>query len=133
MRTASAGTASAGTASAGTASAGTTPGRAASGGTTPGRSPSATGPAAEAIPAAGRRRRRGDDQQDPLFTSEELTGPPEGVPSVGGSPAVPALAPAEHELVAAWDLDAGLLLAERDRQRRRGKGPIPVMLPARLS
>src|SRR5207253_7483825 len=41
--------------------------------------------------------------------------------------------PAEQELVAAWDLDAGLLLAERERQQRRGKGPIPVMLPARLS
>jgi DNA helicase II / ATP-dependent DNA helicase PcrA len=106
----------------------------ASRGTAPGSSPSTTGPAAAAIPAVGRRRRRrGDDHQDALFTSEELTGPPEGVPSAGGSPAVPALAPAEQELVAAWDLDAGLLLAERDRQQRRGKGPIPVMLPARLS
>src|SRR5262249_59917149 len=43
------------------------------------------------------------------------------------------LTPEERELVAAWDLDAGLLLAERDRQRRRGDGPVPVLLPARLS
>ena len=35
--------------------------------------------------------------------------------------------------MAAWELDAGLLLAERDRQRRRGDGPVPVLLPARLS
>ena len=43
------------------------------------------------------------------------------------------LTPAERELVAAWDLDAGLLLAERDRQRERGDGPVPVFLPSRLS
>ena len=43
------------------------------------------------------------------------------------------LTPAEHEMVAAWDLDAGLLLAERERQRHRGHGPLPVVLPARLS
>ena len=35
--------------------------------------------------------------------------------------------------MAAWERDAGLLLAERDRQQRRGDGPVPVMLPARLS
>jgi DNA helicase II / ATP-dependent DNA helicase PcrA len=43
------------------------------------------------------------------------------------------LTPAEREIVAAWERDAGLLLAERDRQQRRGDGPVPVMLPARLS
>jgi DNA helicase-2/ATP-dependent DNA helicase PcrA len=43
------------------------------------------------------------------------------------------LTPAERELVAAWERDAGLLLAERERQRRRGDGPLPVMLPTRLS
>ena len=43
------------------------------------------------------------------------------------------LTPAEREIVAAWERDAGLLLAERGRQQRRGDGPIPVMLPARLS
>src|SRR5258708_10257299 len=89
------------------------------GGTSAGRAASA--PAAPA--AGGRRRGRADDQQDALFTSEELTAQaPAGT-----------LTPAEQELVAAWDLDAELLLAERDRQRRRGEGPIPVMLPARLS
>jgi DNA helicase II / ATP-dependent DNA helicase PcrA len=44
-----------------------------------------------------------------------------------------ALTSAEQELVAAWELDAGLLLAERERRRHRGDGPAPVLLPARLS
>jgi DNA helicase-2/ATP-dependent DNA helicase PcrA len=39
----------------------------------------------------------------------------------------------ELELVAAWELDTGLLLAERDAQRARGDGPVEVVLPARLS
>jgi DNA helicase II / ATP-dependent DNA helicase PcrA len=39
----------------------------------------------------------------------------------------------ERELVAAWELDTGLLLAERDAQRARGDGPVEVALPARLS
>jgi len=39
----------------------------------------------------------------------------------------------ERELVAAWELDAGLLLAERGRQRARGDGPVEVLLPDRLS
>ncbi len=39
----------------------------------------------------------------------------------------------ERELVAAWELDAGLLLAERGRQQARGEGPVEVMLPDRLS
>ena len=39
----------------------------------------------------------------------------------------------ERELVAAWDLDAGLLLAERDARIARGDGPVEVVLPARLS
>jgi DNA helicase II / ATP-dependent DNA helicase PcrA len=39
----------------------------------------------------------------------------------------------ERELIAAWDLDAGLLLAERGRQRDRGDGPVEVLLPDRLS
>jgi DNA helicase-2/ATP-dependent DNA helicase PcrA len=45
----------------------------------------------------------------------------------------PGLTTADEQLVAAWELDAGLLLAERDRQRRRGNGPVPVPLPSRLS
>jgi DNA helicase-2/ATP-dependent DNA helicase PcrA len=39
----------------------------------------------------------------------------------------------ERELVAAWELDTGLLLAEREQRRARGDGPVEVMLPARLS
>jgi DNA helicase-2/ATP-dependent DNA helicase PcrA len=39
----------------------------------------------------------------------------------------------ERELAAAWDLDAGLLLAERGRQRDQGDGPLEVLLPDRLS
>jgi DNA helicase-2/ATP-dependent DNA helicase PcrA len=35
--------------------------------------------------------------------------------------------------VAAWELDSGLLLAERGRQRERGDGPVEVLLPDRLS
>ena len=44
-----------------------------------------------------------------------------------------ALAPPERELAASWELDAGLLLAERGRLRERGDGPVEVLLPARLS
>jgi DNA helicase-2/ATP-dependent DNA helicase PcrA len=83
---------------------------------------------APAAPAADqRRRRRADDEQDALFAPEELISqaPP-------AQAAARSLTPAEQEFVTAWDLDAGLLLAERDRQRRRGEGPIQVMLPARL-
>jgi DNA helicase-2/ATP-dependent DNA helicase PcrA len=43
------------------------------------------------------------------------------------------LSDAERELVAAWELDAGLLLAEREQQLARGDGPVEVVLPARLS
>ena len=43
------------------------------------------------------------------------------------------LSPEERELVGAWELDAGLLLAERGRQRDRGDGPVEVLLPDRLS
>jgi DNA helicase-2/ATP-dependent DNA helicase PcrA len=39
----------------------------------------------------------------------------------------------ERELVAAWELDTGLLLAERDAHEARGDGPVEVVLPARLS
>ena len=42
-----------------------------------------------------------------------------------------ALTPADRDLVAAWDRDAGLLLAER--AQRRGDGVTQVTLPARLS
>ena len=43
------------------------------------------------------------------------------------------LTPDERDLAAAWELDAGLLLAERGRLRERGDGPVEVLLPARLS
>jgi DNA helicase-2/ATP-dependent DNA helicase PcrA len=58
-------------------------------------------------------------------------GTPEAVspPQADGA----ALTEAEQELVAAWELDTGLLLAERERRRRRGDGPVDVLLPARLS
>jgi DNA helicase-2/ATP-dependent DNA helicase PcrA len=39
----------------------------------------------------------------------------------------------ERWLVAAWELDTGLLLAEREARRARGDGPVEVALPARLS
>ena len=45
----------------------------------------------------------------------------------------PETSETDRALVAAWELDAGLLLAERDRQRHRGHGPVPVPLPASLS
>ncbi len=43
------------------------------------------------------------------------------------------LTPDERELAAAWDRDAGLLLAERDQRKARGDGPVEVLLPSRLS
>jgi DNA helicase-2/ATP-dependent DNA helicase PcrA len=43
------------------------------------------------------------------------------------------LTEAERELVAAWELDTGLLLAERAAENARGDGPVEVVLPARLS
>jgi DNA helicase-2/ATP-dependent DNA helicase PcrA len=39
----------------------------------------------------------------------------------------------ERELVTAWELDTGLLLAERAAHQTRGDGPVEVVLPARLS
>jgi DNA helicase II / ATP-dependent DNA helicase PcrA len=56
-----------------------------------------------------------------------------GTPAAVVSPASTGLSEAEQELVAAWELDTGLLLAERERRRRRGDGPVDVLLPARLS
>ena len=47
------------------------------------------------------------------------------------APEPDALDPADRDLVAAWDRDAGLLLAER--AQRRGDGTTQVALPARLS
>ncbi|TVZ04189.1 ATP-dependent helicase [Trebonia kvetii] len=57
----------------------------------------------------------------PVSPGEADPGDPDGVSD------------AERELVAAWELDAGLLLAEREQQLARGDGPVEVVLPARLS
>ncbi len=53
----------------------------------------------------------------------------------GGTTPPEPLSPPDEELVAAWDRDAGLLLAERAREwaGRRGDGATEVALPARLS
>ena len=75
----------------------------------------AVGEAAALVEAAGnaRARERGD--------------------AAGAEAGADALTPEERELAAAWELDAGLLLAERGRLRERGDGPVEVLLPARLS
>ena len=55
---------------------------------------------------------------------------PAGEPATAGGPQPPGT----RELAAAWDRDAGLLLAERARWAgRRGDGATQVPLPARLS
>jgi len=56
-------------------------------------------------------------------------GDPPEPPDLGGKPFPPN--PLGQDLIAAWDRDAGLLLAERSQ--RRGDGVIRVPLPARLS
>jgi DNA helicase-2/ATP-dependent DNA helicase PcrA len=58
-----------------------------------------------------------------------------GTPAATGSAAEAGgqLTDAEQELVAAWELDTELLLAERERRRHHGDGPVDVLLPARLS
>jgi len=91
----------------------------------------AAGQRYEAVRSARRlvEAARDAGHQGELFTLEEAPSPrrPRRTGADGG------LTPAHQEIVAAWERDAGLLLAERDRQRRRGDGPIPVILPARLS
>src|SRR6185437_14565607 len=64
---------------------------------------------------------RGAGAADPDAAASEDTGGTDG------------LTEAELELVSAWELDAGLLLAEREDRRARGDGPVEVLLPARLS
>jgi DNA helicase II / ATP-dependent DNA helicase PcrA len=85
----------------------------------------AVGEAAALVEAATSARawERADDAD--AATATEATAAPEA-----GSD---ALTPSERELAAAWELDAGLLLAERGRLRDRGDGPVEVMLPDRLS
>jgi ATP-dependent DNA helicase UvrD/PcrA len=59
----------------------------------------------------------------------------EAARATAGQPAGPApgLTEQDRELIAAWELDTGLLLAERDAARARGAGPVEVVLPARLT
>ncbi len=65
-----------------------------------------------------------------------IASPPPRPPNPAGSPPTspdPAasLTSVDQAMVAAWELDAGLLLAER--AQRRGEGPTRVVLPTRLS
>jgi len=89
------------------------------------------------------------DAENPLFASVEAADWPatpagrryeavreaaalvEEVLAGGTTPADASLSPADRDLAAAWDQDAGLLLAER--AQRRGDGATQVSLPARLS
>ena len=70
---------------------------------------------------------------DPPKTSPAPGGTHLPSPPLGGTPSPQTiLAPGEdRDLVAAWERDAGLLLAER--AQRRGDGATQVSLPARLS
>ena len=80
---------------------------------------------------AGQQLRRGRQGGGPGRTR------PAAAPRPRTDPAEPGdqeeLNDQERELVAAWELDTGLLLAEREQRRARGDGPVEVMLPARLS
>jgi DNA helicase-2/ATP-dependent DNA helicase PcrA len=58
---------------------------------------------------------------------------PEGARADAERPHERDLTDEERWLVAAWELDTGLLLAEREARRARGDGPVEVALPARLS
>ena len=69
--------------------------------------------AAAAALVAGARRTPGDDPDD-ADDADDLTDE-------------------QRELVAAWELDTGLLLAERDARLAHGDGPVEVVLPDRLS
>ncbi|HEX6449521.1 MAG TPA: ATP-dependent DNA helicase [Trebonia sp.] len=77
-------------------------------------SPSAAASAARQGPAAAR--------QGPAAVDRE-----------SAADSLSSLSEADREAVAAWERDAGLLLAERERQRQRGDGPLPVFLPSKLS
>ena len=101
---------------------GTHPPRPPLGGTTPQDPPDPGGTHPPRPPLGG------TTPQDPA----DLGGTHPPRPPLGGtSPPDLTLSPADQELVAAWDRDAGLLLAER--AQRRGDGATRVALPARLS
>jgi DNA helicase-2/ATP-dependent DNA helicase PcrA len=80
---------------------------------------------------------RGGDEHGPAELGQDKQGldqaGPAGQDAAGRDPAEQGLTRDERELVAAWELDTGLLLAEREAHRARGDGPVEVVLPARLS
>ena len=103
----------------------------------------AVGEAAALVEAAGNARAReraeaagvagAADTAHPADTADTAD-TADAADAVGAAEAgADALTPEERELAAAWELDAGLLLAERGRLRERGEGPVEVLLPARLS
>jgi DNA helicase II / ATP-dependent DNA helicase PcrA len=74
------------------------------------------------------------DEQDPGVARAVVPAPGQREPASQEFTAdEPHLTEAERDLVAAWELDTGLLLAEREAHRARGDGPVEVVLPARLS
>jgi DNA helicase-2/ATP-dependent DNA helicase PcrA len=72
-----------------------------------------------------------DPAGSPLTPAASPTPAVSPTPVASLAPAAASLTPADQALAAAWELDAGLLLAER--AQRRGEGPTRVVLPARLS
>jgi DNA helicase-2/ATP-dependent DNA helicase PcrA len=76
---------------------------------------------------------RGPDEEPAPRAGADDGADADGADADGAGADGAGLTAAELDLVAAWELDAGLLLAERERQRHRGDGPVPVALPARLS
>jgi DNA helicase II / ATP-dependent DNA helicase PcrA len=90
--------------------------------------------AASLVEAAAVARTREPADNAPADNAPADDAPADGAdtePTDGANADV--LTPDERELAAAWELDAGLLLAERARQRDRGDGPVQVLLPDRLS
>ena len=96
-----------------------------------GRHYTAVAAAAHLVEAARHAREFGTAGEPGSAAETGIAGEP-GTAAEPGS-AGTGLTQAEGELVAAWELDTGLLLAERERRRRRGDGPVDVVLPARLS
>jgi DNA helicase-2/ATP-dependent DNA helicase PcrA len=87
----------------------------------------ATTPSSTSIPSSGAASSPG--LAPSLSPASSATGSAGDAGSADGD----GLAEEDRELIAAWELDAGLLLAEREARRARGDGPVEVFLPARLS
>jgi DNA helicase II / ATP-dependent DNA helicase PcrA len=81
-------------------------------------------------PATPAGRRHAAVAEAAALVTEARRGAATGEP---GPDDLDGLSDADRQLVAAWELDAGLLLAERAQQLARGDGPVEVVLPARLS